>query len=83
MNEPRTVEGPISVRPKRSDQAKREVRCDSRLHRARTCNGHLAGVAGAALMDSMISLGWLEEDMLSAHGNRVGYRLSPNGVQAM
>ena len=59
------------------------MRCDSRLRRARTCYGHLAGVAGVALMDRMISLGWLEEDMLSAHGNRVGYRLSPKGVQAM
>ena len=76
-------EEPIRMRPKLSDQAKREVRRDSRLRRARTCYGHLAGVAGVALMDKMISLGWLEEDMLPGPSNRVAYNLSPQGLQAM
>ncbi len=34
-------------------------------------------------MDRMISLGWLDEDPLPAAGNRVGYRLSPQGLRAM
>jgi len=71
------------MRPKLSSQAEREVRRDSRLRRARTCYGHLAGVAGVALMDKMIGLGWLEEDPVPASGNRVGYALTPKGLQAM
>ena len=74
---------PIRMRPKLSDQAKREVQRDSRLRRARTCYGHLAGVAGVALMDKMIGLGWLEEGPRPASGNRVGYALTPKGLQAM
>ncbi len=76
-------ESPIRIRPKLSSQAAREVRRDSRLRRARTCYGHLAGVAGVALMDNMISLGWLEESSQSAPGNRVGYSLTHKGLQAM
>ena len=71
------------MRPKLSSQAEREVRRDSRLRQARTCYGHLAGVAGMALMSKMLSLGWLEEDTLPASGNRVGYALTPKGVQAL
>ena len=67
---PQTAEGPIRIRPKLSSQAEREVRRDSRLRRARTCYGHLVGVAGVALMDKMISLGWLEE--LAAAGKSTG-----------
>ncbi|MCH8988061.1 MAG: hypothetical protein IIA92_04560 [Chloroflexi bacterium] len=74
---------PIRMRPKLSSQAKREVRRDSRLRRARTCYGHLAGVAGVALMDKMIGLGWLEEGPRPASGNRVGYALTHKGLQAM
>ena len=82
LDEP-TAQGPIRMRPKLSSQAEREVRRDSPLRRARTCYGHLAGVAGVALMDRMIGLGWLEEDLLPASGNRVGYRLSSKGLRAM
>ena len=83
INGPQTVQGPIRLLPKLSSQAAREVRRDSRLRRARTCYGHLAGVAGVALMDKMISLGWLEEPSLSAPGNRAAYSLSPKGRRAM
>ena len=82
-NGSQSVDDLIRVRPKLSSQAEREVRRDSRLRRARTCYGHLAGVAGVALMDQMISLGWLEEDLSPGPNNRVGYHLSPKGVQAM
>ena len=75
--------GPIKMRPKLSSQAEREVRRDTSLRQARTCYGHLAGVAGVALMDRMLDLGWLEEDPLPATGNRVGYSLSPKGLEAM
>ncbi len=80
---PQSINEPIRMRPKLSAQAKREVRRDSRLRRARTCYGHLAGVAGVALMDKMLGLGWLEEDPLPASGNRVGYALTLKGLQAM
>ena len=82
-NGPQTGQGPIRMRPKLSGQAAREVRRDTRLRRARTCYGHLAGVAGVALLDRMIGLGWLEEDLLPASGNRVAYSLSSKGVRAM
>ena len=78
-----TQYGPIRMRPKRSPQAEREVRRDSRLRQARTCYGHLAGVAGVALMDEMLGLEWLEEDPEPVSGNRVRYALSPKGSQAM
>ena len=74
---------PIRVRPQLSSQANREVKRDSSLRQARTCYGHLAGVAGVALMDRMLGLGWLEEGPLPASGNRVGYTLSPKGLRAM
>ena len=78
-----TNNGPIRMRSKRSPQAEREVRRDSRLRQARTCYGHLAGVAGVALMDEMLVLEWLEEDPEPVSGNRVRYALTPKGVQAM
>ena len=74
---------PTRMRPKRSAQAMREVRRDTPLRRARTCYGHLAGVAGVALMDELLGLGWLEEERLPASGNRVGYALTPKGLRAM
>ena len=76
-------QGPIRIRPKLSAQAAREVRKDTPLRQARTCYGHLAGVAGVALMDRLIGLGWLEEEPQAATGNRVGYSLSPKGLQAL
>ena len=78
-----TAQGPTRMRPKRSAQAMREVRRDTRLRQARTCYGHLAGVAGVALMDSLAGQGWLEEASMPASGNRVGYTLTPKGLQAM
>ncbi len=74
---------PIRMRPKLSSRAKREVRRDSPLRRARTCYGHLAGVAGVALMDKLIGLGWLEEDPPPVSGNRVRFALTSQGLQAM
>ncbi len=74
---------PIRIRPKFSPQAQREVRRNTRLRQARTCYGHLAGVAGVALMDEMLGLKWLEEEPLPVSGNRVRYGLTPKGLQAM
>ena len=56
-----TQNEPIRVRPKFSPQSQREVRRNTPLRQARTCYGHLAGVAGVALMDEMLGLKWLEE----------------------
>ncbi|MDA1127699.1 MAG: hypothetical protein O2913_03240 [Chloroflexi bacterium] len=83
INGTQNFEGPIRIRPNLSSQAEREVRRDSRLRQARTCYGHLAGVAGVALLDKMVSLGWLEEAPAPASGNRVGYNLSVEGRRAM
>lgn len=64
-----------------SPQADREVRRDSPLRRARTCYGHLAGVAGVALMDALVSAGWLEESGIER--GRVQFRLTPDGEPAL
>src|SRR4051794_38842092 len=45
-----------------SPAARREARKDTPLRRARTCYGHLAGVAGVELFDTLVSLGWIEFD---------------------
>jgi len=74
---------PIRVRPKSSPQAQREVRRNTPLRQARTCYGHLAGVAGVALMDKLLSLEWVTEDLTPISGNRVGYSLTTTGRQAM
>ena len=71
------------MRPRRSPQADREVRRDTRLRQARTCYGHLAGVAGVALMDEMLGLDWLQETPEPVSGNRVGYSLTAKGHQEM
>ena len=71
------------MRPRRSPQADREVRRDTRLRQARTCYGHLAGVAGVALMDEMLGLDWLQEAPEPVSGNRVGYSLTAKGHQEM
>ena len=71
------------MRPKRSPQAEREVRRDTRLRQARTCYGHLAGVAGVALMEEMLGLDWLQETPEPVSGNRVGYSLTTKGHQEM
>ena len=71
------------MRPRRSPQADREVRRDTRLRQARTCYGHLAGKAGVALMDEMLGLDWLQEAPEPVSGNRVGYSLTAKGHQEM
>ena len=71
------------MRPRRSPQADREVRRDTRLRQARTCYGHLAGVAGVALMDEMLGLDWFQEAPEPVSGNRVGYSLTAKGHQEM
>ncbi len=78
-----TQNKPVRTRPKHSAQAEREVRRNTLLRQARTCYGHLAGVAGVALMDEMLGLKWLEEDPLPVSGNRVRYGLTPEGLRAM
>ena len=74
---------PIRTRPKRSPQAQREVRRDTPLRKARTCYGHLAGVAGVALMEELLGREWLEEEPVSVSGNRVRYALTTKGRKAM
>ena len=78
-----TQNEPIRIRPKFSPQARREVRRNTPLRQARTCYGHLAGVAGVALMDEMLGLKWLEEYPQPVSGNRVRYGLTPKGLRAM
>ena len=73
----------IRVRPRFSPQSKREVRRDTDLRQARTCYGHLAGVAGMALMGEMLSLDWLEEDPEPVSGDRVRYALTAKGLKEM
>ena len=45
--------------PETSAAAAREVRRNTPLRQARTCYGHLAGVAGVALLDELLRRGWL------------------------
>ena len=78
-----THSGPTRMRRKRGAQAEREVRRNTLLRQARTCYGHLAGVAGVALMEELIRLEWIEELEEPASGNRVGYALTTNGYMEM
>ena len=71
------------MRPKRGAQAEREVRRDTLLRQARTCYGHLAGVAGVGLMEEMLRLEWVEELEAPVSGNRVGYGLTAKGRMTM
>ena len=66
-----------------SPQAAREVKRDTPLRRARTCYGHLAGVAGVYLMDQMRARDWLEEMTPGPSDRHVGYSLTVVGVQAL
>jgi hypothetical protein len=77
------IEGLLGRRPKLSPQAAREVKRDTRLRRARTCYGHLAGVAGVYLMEQMRSRGWLEEVTPRPGDRHVRYALTGGGVQAL
>lgn len=78
-----TQNEPIRIRPKFSPQSQREVRRNTPLRQARTCYGHLAGVAGVALMEEMRRLEWLEEGQEPVSGNRVRYEITSKGIQAM
>ena len=78
-----THRGPTRMRRKRGAQAEREVRRDSLLRQARTCYGHLAGVAGVALMEELLRLKWVEELEAPVSGNRVGFGLTTEGRTAM
>ena len=64
-----------------SPQARREVRRDTALRRARTCYGHLAGVAGVDLLEELLRLGWLE--VAAADAGRVGYAPTVAGAAAL
>ena len=69
----------VAARPPRSTAAEREVRRDSPLRRARTCWGHLAGVAGVELLETLRARGWVTV----AHGegtHRTPIRLTDAGV---
>ncbi len=66
-----------------SPQARREVRRDTALCRARTCYGHLAGVAGVHLLEELLRLGWLEVAAAPADGGRVGYTPTVAGAAAL
>ena len=78
-----TQNEPLRMRFKLSAQAEQEVRRNTRLRQARTCYGHLAGVAGVALMDELLGLELLEEGLQPVSGNRISYELTPKGLQAM
>lgn len=69
--------------PPASPQARREVRRDTPLRRARTCYGHLAGVAGVQLMDELLRQGWLAAAGAGMDGRRVCYALTAAGASAM
>ena len=78
-----TYSDPIRMRRKRGTQAEREVWRDTLLRQARTCYGHLAGVAGVALMEELLRLEWVEELEAPVSGNRVGFGLTTKGRMAM
>ena len=62
----------LPIRPA-SPQARREVRRDTPLRRARTCYGHLAGVAGVELLEEMLARGWLETPAVAPDARRLQY----------
>ena len=66
-----------------SPQAAREVRRDTPLRRARTCYGHLAGVAGVGLMDELLLRGWLEETSPPPGYHRLCYTPTAYGIAAL
>ena len=66
-----------------SPQAQREVRRDTPLRRARTCYGHLAGVAGVELMDELLGRGWLELLSPNFGASRIHYVPTANGQVAL
>lgn len=69
--------------PQSSPQALREVRRDTLLRRARTCYGHLAGVAGVSLMDRLIDNRWIEPSAAEPDAPRIYYALTAEGTMAL
>ena len=72
----------LPIRPA-SPQAAREVRRDTPLRRARTCYGHLAGMAGVELMDELLRRRWME--VLPSHpgASRIHYEPTEAGLVAL
>jgi len=68
--------------PRRSPQAMRQVRHNTALRQARTCYDHLAGIAGVALLETMLSQGWIEPEA-DGEERRPHYRLTPVGMQTL
>jgi len=66
-----------------SPQARREVRRDTPLRRARTCYGHLAGVAGVRLMDDLLARGWLTPAPSELPNGRIQYIPAVEGINAL
>lgn len=72
----------LPIRPA-SPQALREMRRDTPLRRARTCYGHLAGVAGVGLMDELLACGWLETLPQAPDASRIHYTPTEDGAAAL
>ena len=72
----------LPIRPA-SAQALREVQRDSPLRRARTCYGHLAGVAGVDLMDELLARGWLRALPQAPGTGRIHYATTSEGAAAL
>ena len=70
------------IRPP-SPQAQREVRRDTPLRRARTCYGHLAGVAGVVLMEELLDRDWLEALPAEPDASRLQYVPTDAGITAL
>jgi hypothetical protein len=68
--------------PPRSRQATREVRRNTPLRQARTCYGHLAGVAGVDLLAVLVQRGWLKAATCTDE-TRPSYQLTPPGEGAL
>ena len=64
-------------------QAAREVRRDSPLRRARTCYGHLAGVAGVELMQALLDRGYLDALPEVPDSHRLYFAPSLVGMDAL
>lgn len=72
----------LPATPRCSPQATRQVRHNTELRQARTCYDHLAGVAGVALLETMLAQGWLASETDERTG-RPHYCLTPVGWQAL
>ncbi len=64
-----------------SPAAARAVAHNTPFRQARTCYGHLAGVAGVTLLDALWQRGWVSSGPVPRGGT--GYRLTAAGMQAL